>query len=301
MPANQSQFTIIGAPCDYQETLREIVDTIRSISPAHSPAAIQLGFGFIELAFEGRLPGYQALQAPYHNRCHTLEVTVCASRLLHGLHLAGVSLHPRTIDAALLGALFHDTGYLKASDENGGTGAQFTVDHVRRSLVFVDYGLAAIDSDLRRWIRDAVLATDHRAPPSEWKCATADSELAARVAATADIVGQMSSREYLERLLFLYFEFREAGVGGFKDLHDLLEKTKSFYQVTRERLYTELGGTVDYLARHFESLGGERRNHYLELVDRNVAYLDSILQEDREHRLSRLKRGGIVEQAMEMI
>ena len=84
MSVDKSQFAIIGVPCDYQATLHETISIIRSVSPAHSPAAIQLGFGLVELAFEGRLPGYQALQAPYHNRCHTLEVTVCASRLLHG-------------------------------------------------------------------------------------------------------------------------------------------------------------------------------------------------------------------------
>lgn len=301
MSANKSQFAIIGVACDYQEALHEVIDTIGRISASHSPAAIQLGFGLIELAFEGRLPGYQNLQAPYHNRCHTLEVAVCTARLLHGLHASGVVLHPRTIDAAILAALFHDSGYLKADTESGGTGAQFTVEHVRRSVAFVNHGLAAIDGDLRRWIIDGVLATDHRMMPSNWNCACAESELAARVAATADIVGQMASREYLERLLFLYFEFREAGVGGFKDLHELLEKTKSFYEMTRKRLFDHLGGIVDCFALHFEVVGGERRNHYLELVDRNIAYLDSILQEDRERRLSMLKRGGIVGQALEMI
>ncbi len=301
MSAEKSQFAIIGAPCDYQVALSEIIDTIHRISPSHSPAAIQMGFGLVELAFEGRLPGYQNLQAPYHNRFHTLEVAVCASRLLHGLHAAGIALHPRAIDAAILAALFHDIGYLKAVSENGGTGAQFTVEHVSRSVAFVERGLAALDAELRRWIVDAVLATDHRMMPSNWNCATAESELAARVAATADIVGQMASREYLERLLFLYYEFREAGVGGFKDLHDLLEKTMSFYQTTRKRLFDHLGGTVDYFAWHFEAIGGERRNHYLELVDRNIAYLESVLQEDRERRLSMLKRGGIVGQALEVI
>ena len=301
MSADNSQFAIIGVACDCQITLREIIETIRRISPSHSPAAIQLGFGLVELAFEGRLPGYQNLQAPYHNRCHTLEVAVCASRLLHGIHASGIILHPRTIDAAILGALFHDSGYLKASAENGGTGAQFTVEHVSRSVAFVEYGLATIDGELRRWVIDAVLATDHRMLPANWNCASAESALAARVAATADIVGQMASREYLERLLFLYFEFREAGVGGFKDLHELLEQTMSFYQTTRKRLFDHLGGTVDYLARHFEAVGGERRNHYLELVDRNIAYLESILLEDRERRLHMLKRGGIVGHALEMM
>ena len=32
----------------------------------------------------------------------------------------------------------------------------------------------------------------------------------------------MSNREYLERVLLLYFEFEEAQMGGFADIHDLL-------------------------------------------------------------------------------
>lgn len=301
MSVIQSQFAVIDVPCDYQSAMLEITGTMRKILPTHSPAAIQLAFGLIELAFEGHLPGYQHLQAPYHNRCHTLEVAVCTARLLHGLHVSGTMIGPRVIDAAVIGALFHDTGYLKSASESGGSGAQFTVEHVQRSIVFAGQSLAAIDAELRSWILDAIRATDHRLSRADWHCVCSDSELAACVTATADIIGQMASREYLERLLFLYFEFREGGVGGFNDLHELLEKTMAFYQTTRERLFGELGGTVVALEHHFEAVLGERRNHYLELVDRNIEYLQSVLQEDRDTRLAMLKRGGIVEQARRMI
>jgi hypothetical protein len=40
----------------------------------------------------------------------------------------------------------------------------------------------------------------------------------------------MANREYLERLLLLYFEFEEAGMGGFSDIHALLEGTAAFYR-----------------------------------------------------------------------
>lgn len=301
MTVNQSRFAVINVPCDYQAAMVEITATIQRMRPSHSPAAIQLAFGLIELAFEGRLPGYQHLQAPYHNRCHTLEVTVCTVRLLHGLHVAGTVINPRLIDAAVIGALFHDTGYLKSAGEAGGSGAQFTVEHVQRSVVFAEQSLAALDAEMRTWILDAIRATDHRVARTDWRCACQESELAACVTATADIIGQMASREYLERLLFLYFEFREAGVGGFGDLHELLEKTMTFYQATRERLFVELDGTVAALESHFEAVLGEKRNYYLELVDCNIAYLQSILQENRESRLAMLKRGGIVEQARQLI
>ena len=36
-----------------------------------------------------------------------------------------------------------------------------------------------------------------------------------RQAPGADLVGQMSDRAYLEKLLFLYYEFKEAGFPGY--------------------------------------------------------------------------------------
>jgi hypothetical protein len=52
----------------------------------------------------------------------------------------------------------------------------------------------------------------------------------------------MANREYLERLLLLYFEFEEAGMGGFSDIHSLLEGTSAFYRITKERLDRDLNG-----------------------------------------------------------
>jgi hypothetical protein len=111
----------------------------------------------------------------------------------------------------------------------------------------------------------------------------------------------MSSREYLERLLFLYCEFREAGVEGFHDFHDLLEKTVVFYEATRKRLLGELNEVVAALELHFEAVINERRNCYPDLIDRNIAYLQSVLREDRDQRLAMLKRGGIVREAGSLI
>ena len=301
MSASQSQFAVIGVPCDYHAALEEVGRVIHRMFPMHSLASIELAFARIEAAFEGRLPGYQHLQAPYHNRCHTLEVSVCTARLLHGLHVSGTAISSHVVDASVIAALFHDSGYLKTVSETGGSGAQFTIEHVTRSVHFARQSLSGLDADLQQSIFEAIQATDHRMPRSSWVCSSPESELAACVTATADMVGQMASREYLERLLFLFFEFREAGVGGFRDLHELLEKTMSFYQDTRKRLFDQLEGTVNALERHFEVVLGQKRNHYLELVDRNIDYLQSILQEDRDVRLAMLKRGGIVEQARQMM
>ncbi len=53
---------------------------------------------------------------------------------------------------------------------------------------------------------------------------------------SADLLGQMSDRAYLEKLLFLYKEFREAGIPGFNTEFDIIRKTVDFYEITVQRL-----------------------------------------------------------------
>lgn len=82
------------------------------------------------------LTGYQALKTLYHNNSHTNEVVLCSSRMLHGLAMAGRGLDADHIDAAIIGALMHDVGYLMTDEEAAGTGAQFTSTHVSRGVDF---------------------------------------------------------------------------------------------------------------------------------------------------------------------
>ena len=123
----------------------------------------------------------------------------------------------------------------------------------------------------------------------------------ASVTATADLVGQMANREYLERLLLLYFEFKEAGIPLFADIHDLLEKTDGFYRMMAARLQNELGGLAPHLTRHFDQARGVRRNYYLESIHRNLDYLGSLVKQERTRRFDRLKRGGIVDAVNQLL
>jgi glycerate kinase len=54
------------------------------------------------------------------------------------------------------------------------------------------------------------------------------------------------------------------------------------------------------LARHFGKQTGADRNFYQESIDRNLAYLSSVVSTEREHRLEKLKRGGVVEKVLEI-
>ncbi len=295
----------IGNSRDFGEVRDRVGRIVAAILPEHDTAYIDLAFDLIARACRGDLAGYRPLLTPYHDQGHVLEVVLCAARLLHGLHLGGARLDALTVDACLVGALLHDSGYLMHADNPGeasGSGAQFTLIHVPRGVVFAETELAGIlPRDLLTAVGKVILATDHRivAVMPAFSC---DAErLAAHVTATADLIAQMANREYLERLLLLYSEFREGGIGFFADIHDLLEKTDSFYRMMATRLQNDLGGLAPNLVRHFGKTRGEHRNYYLESIDRNLDYLSRLVREDRESRLLQLKRGRVVEKALSLL
>lgn len=290
----------LGNVVDTGEVEAQVLETVQRFAPDHDPARIIQTFALLRTAFAGELAGYQNLKTLYHNTIHTNEVVLCSSRMLHGLAVAGRRLDHEHIDAALIGALMHDVGYLMSDEEAIGTGAQFTATHVSRGVAFTKQHLTDLPPSLLDAIVKVIQVTDHRQHPDWVTFDNPQQELAAFATATSDLIGQMANREYIERLLFLYFEFEEAKLGGFADVHDLLGKTISFYRLTKNRLDHDLHGLSVYLPRHFAQAVGEERNFYTESIERNLAYLDELLKDSRERRFQRLKRGGIVSQVLDM-
>lgn len=285
----------------YEETRRQVELVVRDMSPTHDMQRIDRLFALVARACAGRLDGYQKLQTLYHNDQHMLEVVLCATRLLHGVQLSGRAFSANGIDMAIMGALLHDIGYLKRDDEEAGTGAQFTATHVQRGTEFARRHLTTEPAPFLAALVNVILITDHRLPVDRLAFGSAEEELAAKITGTADLVGQMANREYLERLLLLFFEFQEAGMGNFADFDALLEGTAAFYRLTRERLDGPLGGLSPYLARHFAKADGAPGNHYQEAIDKNLAYLGHVLEAAHGHRIERLKRGGLVQRALERL
>lgn len=300
MTAHDSPFAALGNTRDTGEVEAQVARIIHAFSPGHDLARVAGAFDLVDRAIGGELPGYQNLKTLYHNRSHTNEVVLCAARMLHGLHLAGKGLDADHIDAALIGALLHDIGYLMKDEEASGTGAQFTDTHVLRGVEFARRHLVELPPDVLETTTKVILLTDHR-KHSDWvKFDTPQQQRAAFATATADLVGQMANREYLERLLLLYFELDEARVGDFLDVHDLLERTTSFYRMTKDRLDQDLSGMSIHLMQHFGQQQGAERNFYTESIERNLDYLERVVQLERQRRLDFLKRGGVVEKVLAM-
>lgn len=295
-----SPFAALGNTHDTGEVEAQVADIVRRFAPDHDLSRVAKTFRLLNAAFDGELDGYQNLKTLYHNRTHTNEVVLCAARMLHGMQLAGRGVDADHLDAALIGALMHDIGYLMRNEEASGTGAQFTATHVMRGVEFTERHLDWLPSNVLQAATKVIMLTDHRKHPDWVTFDNPQQQRAAYATATADLIGQMANREYLERVLFLYLEFEEAHIGGFADIHDLLEKTTAFYRMTKGRLDNDLQGMSTLLARHFADGAGEERNFYLESIDRNLAYLGSVVETERGHRFEKLKRGGVVAQLLEM-
>lgn len=288
----------LGNASDSEEVEAQVCDIVARFAPGYDATRFRQAFGVLRQSVGGELPGYAGLLTPYHSPVHTHEVVLCASRILHGMSLSGQQLDSESIDAALIGALMHDIGYLMKTSEAEGTGAQFTLTHVARSADFVRDELPRL-MDMPDVLRDATIkvvqVTDHTKHPGWMRYDSTQQMFAAYATAAADLVGQMASGEYLERLLYLYIEFREAKLREFGSVHELLEKTFQFRNATQERIDGDLHGISSAVRRHFATTRGEDRDFYQESIERNLAYLSDVVRQSPEARLDRLKRGGIVD------
>jgi hypothetical protein len=242
--------------------------------------------------YDGRYPGYRSCAVAYHDYIHSLSVFAATSRLLDGCELSGMSIGRERAAETLVAALLHDVGYIREEGDETGTGAQYTKNHVGRSAAFARresaaFGLAAAAAER---VARMILATDLARPWGELGFGDDAERAGAQVLAAADLLGQMADRAYLEKLLFLYYEFREAGIGGYDTSFDILKKTAGFYGSTKERLDGPLGSVSRKSREHFSARHGVDKDLYREAIERQMAYLDSIIADDSSNFRTKLKR-----------
>lgn len=276
----------------------------RQINPDYDSTLAHQVFSDVLRLFRGEFPGYRAIRTPYHDLHHTLDVFLCALRLAHGVHISGTVLADSEITCIMLSALFHDIGYAQRLDEYSGTGAQFTLTHVGRGIDFMRrYQLERdFPSDLAIPIACLMNSTNPGIAFEAIEFPDERTRLLGQIVGSADIVGQMADRTYLEKLLFLYLEFNEAKFGNYASLHDLLRQTKSFYVTALEKkLEGSFEGVYKKFTFHFSEFTGIENNDYLESIEKNIAYLSKVIALDETEYLSMLKRGGIVGQSQPLV
>jgi hypothetical protein len=295
----QSEITKLFDNTDPDIVWLKASSVIRRINPDYDFEIVCKVYQDVLRLFYGEFPGYGPIKTLYHDLSHTLEVFMCGVRLMHGVHASGNGLRDDELTQMMLAILMHDVGYAQREGEETGSGAQFTRTHVRRGVEFMEHHFAErmLPADILVDVTGMILGTEHFRPFDQINFKSDRSRMLACIVATADITGQMADRKYLEKLLFLYQEFKEAGFGNYQSMFDLLRQTSNFYALTREKLDGVLGGTYKHLSFHFQATMGVENNFYIEAIAKNMAYLEQVIARGEQELFTMLKRNNIAESA----
>jgi hypothetical protein len=286
------------------EDPQRVRDAVLALFGARFPGAdfAPLARAFDDLAalFEGTYPGYLACDTLYHDIRHTLDMTLAMARLVDGHErscAAAERLGARRAMFGVMVALLHDAGYLKRSSESHiQNGAQFTKVHVSRSADFVTSYLPRIGFAAEAPVAARLVHfTGYEMQIEDIRVDDPKDRLLGCMVGTADLLGQMSDRMYLEKCReFLYREFvigavaRETLPDGkevvrYASAEDLILKTPGFYEyVARTRIDRKLGGVDRFAAAHFDG-----QNLYQAEIDRNMDFLRQAIETADLGRLRR--------------
>jgi len=282
----------------------QVRDAVLALFATRYPDAdlspLRQAFEDVKALFQGRFPGYLRCDTLYHDLRHTLDMTLAMARMLDGhdrIHGESERIGARRAMLGVVVALLHDSGYMKrASEAHIENGAVFTKVHVSRSADFLSRYLPRIG-----YAEEAVAAsklvhfTGYEMDIDDILLHDPKDRLLGCFVGTADLIGQMSDRMYLEKCReFLYSEFvlghiaRETLADGreivrYASPDDLMLKTPGFYEyVARARMEKKLGAVDRYAEAHFDG-----PNLYQSEIDRNMHFLKAAIE---EADLTRLRR-----------
>lgn len=242
-----------------QQELNHLVD---QFFPCQSAAITQM-MADVDALYQGRWPQFQACQVDYHNIDHVQAVLLAALRITAGYGLAtGLCVDTETVLVLVAAALFHDSGYLKSRDEQGGRGGQYTFEHVQRSQrVALDYlqQRSSWTDEQRHGVVAVISATEIISIQDAIVDVAPCYRLLAQILASADLLAQVADEHYVERLPQLFSEFEEAyeycgrkqlkarGIHVFTSLDALLAGSAKFIRQQVVPRLQALGGMEEYL------------------------------------------------------
>ena len=283
-----------------EAVLQAIEQLFASTWPEASTEPLRRAIGQFDDMFSGRVPGYAGVDTLYHDRQHTLDVTLTMARICAGYERQVEPLWKLGAERAIAGvimALFHDVGYLRrSSDTAQRNGAEFTSTHVSRGIEFLRGYLPHLG--LAQWVGPASQVlhyTGYEKPFSDLVLDDARDVRLGHLLGTADMITQMADRCYLEKCRDrLYPEFVLAGMAlpfanasaeqvRYASGLDLLRQTPQFASETRrQRLDGEFNRAYRYLEILFDG-----RNPYMESIERNLTFLVQVLRSESWRMLRR--------------
>jgi hypothetical protein len=276
-----------------------VSDLFAALYPSSSFDSVWLAFHDFERVFSGRDPNYHAVDTTYHDMQHTLDMTLALARLIAGHEMSvepADRLGPDRAELAIVSALFHDVGYLRHREHDAGVvnGAVFTRKHVTRSGRYLEGYLPRIGLEqFVPVVSRIVHFTGYELDIDQIELEEPKDSVVGHLLGTADLVAQLADRCYLEKCRDrLYPEFVLGGValehaGGkvlYRSAEDLLGKTLSFYQKSARH---RLEYNFNRVYRYFEAFFERGQSPYIRFIQKNLTFLNTVIQNGDWHRLRR--------------
>ncbi len=271
--------------------------------PGASFANVRQAFEDFWRLFHGELPGYRGCDTIYHDAQHTLDMTLAMARLIAGYELLlaesgaeGQELGPSRASLGLIISLFHDSGYIRKTNDDVHAGAEFTLKHVSRGADFLESYLPSIGMGSSVNVaKKLVHYTGYEVPISDIDLDDPRLRKVGCLLGTADLIAQMADRCYLEKCRDrLYPEFVLGGVTAaenpydgepihYESGQDLLKKTPEYFEtVIKKRLDTDFDHAYRYVEPLFDG-----QNVYMDAIYKNLAFLDKVLETGKWRLLRR--------------
>lgn len=260
--------------------LHEIIHLAQIIAPGFDWKRLQEVHYDLTAYFTGTHPDFQKNTMPYHNLRHSILVVLASARLFHGLHCNNVRISAGTLFKGLLAAYFHDSGMLLKESDSAKCGAEYIAGHEFRSIAFLSQYAKEkkFDSTIVKDCGTIINYTNLESDPAIFELHSHEIQMAGQVVGSADILAQMADRYYLECLPLLFTEQQAGGINKHGSALELIEHTAKFYHdIVLKRLTTTFSNTSNALKDHFRDRYTINRNLYIDNIDKNIAYLRSII------------------------
>lgn len=274
----------------YEASCLAVCKIFTSTYHHEAPQILSRAFKDFSDLYTGNYPGYHSCDTLYHDLQHSLDMTLAMARLMSGYEQQNPrhKLGKQRFVLGIIGALFHDAGYIRRKGRDTAiNGAMYTYTHVQRSAEFLKQYLKQHNmGDAIGLITQLVHFTGYEMSLDSLSISDEKDNLLGQLLGTADLISQMSDRCYLEKCRDrLYPEFvlanlapQPSGRSRFQpeSAEQLLRETLEFYRGTvLIRLEHDFNGCHRYACAHFKG-----RNYYMESLDNNLLYLESLIRQD---------------------
>jgi hypothetical protein len=271
---------------------RHILSRIKAIYQSNygsdDTSIVEMVLADVTRLFEGKKRGYQKCDVKYHNLFHTMQTVPPFIEIIDGWNGSGKTprISKGCLDSGIIAVLMHDTGYLKADGDVEGTGAKYTFVHIQRSIDFADAYLRLKGFDDRSIsnVTSAIRCTGVGTTPENTDFDSEEERIIGHALGTADLLGQMSAPDYLEKLPSLFAEFEEAyrfegidkilrmGVQIFNNADELIMNTDYFYKNIVMVRFLMMDSMYSYLPCHFKT----SNNPYIEAIEENIRRIKAL-------------------------